>query len=98
MKQNDAIKVGDLVSLKDDDEVVVGVGLVLDKKDDSTEIVEMIDNLRTGSERVVDLDDIPEFLLFKPIYLVLWQGENISPTDKPVWMFSTELKLVKKGG
>lgn len=97
MKQND-IKIGDLVCLKDDHDVTVGVGLVLDKKDDSGEIVEMIDNLRTGAERVVDLEEIPEFLLFKPIYLVLWQGENISPTDKPVWMFSTELKLVKKGG
>lgn len=97
MQQND-IKIGDLVCLKDDKDIIVGVGLVLDKKDDSTEIVDMIDDLRTGAERLAELDEIPEFLLFKPIYLVLWQGENISPTDKPVWMFSTELKLVKKRG
>ena len=39
------------------------------------------------------IDEIEEFLLFKPIYLVLWQGEAIAPSESPVWMFSTELKL-----
>ena len=42
------------------------------------------------------IDEIEEFLLFKPIYLVLWQGEAIAPSESPVWMFSTELKLVYK--
>ena len=96
-KEKDSrIKVGDLVRLKDDQDISVGVGLVLEKRDDREEIVDMIDSLRSGSERI-EIEEIPEFLLFKPIYLVLWQGENISPTDKPVWMFSTELKLVTKG-
>ena len=77
------IKVGDLVRLKDDESVSVGVGLVLEKREDSSEIVDLLDDLRAVADEDI-LDDIPEFLLFKPIYLVLWQGENISPTDKPV--------------
>ena len=49
----------------------------------------MIDDLRE-----IPLEEIPEFLLYKPIYLVLWQGENISPNDRPVWMFRTEIETV----
>tara|TARA_B100000900_G_C20577376_1_gene715895 strand:- start:167 stop:463 length:297 start_codon:yes stop_codon:yes gene_type:complete len=89
------IKVGDLVRLKDDDSVSVGVGLVLEKREDCSEIVDLLDDLRADAEEII-LEEIPEFLLFKPIYLVLWQGENISPTDKPVWMFNTELDVVDK--
>ena len=88
------IKVGDLVRLKDDGSIAVGVGLVLEKREDCTEIVDLLDEIR-GSASPDILEEIPAFLLFKPIYLVLWQGENISPTDKPVWMFSTELQIVE---
>ena len=88
------IKVGDLVRLKDDGSIAVGVGLVLEKREDCTEIVDLLDEIR-GSASPDILEEIPDFLLFKPIYLVLWQGENISPTDKPVWMFSTELQIVE---
>ena len=96
-KKND-IKVGDLVRLKDDDTASVGVGLVLEEREDCSEIVEMIDDLRSDLSDAEIVEEIPEFLLFKPIYLVLWQGENISPTDKPVWMFKTELETVNRGG
>lgn len=95
-ERKNEIKVGDLVRLKDDESVSVGVGLVLEKREDSSEIVDLLDDLRAVADEDI-LDDIPEFLLFKPIYLVLWQGENISPTDKPVWMFNTELEVVDKG-
>ena len=83
------IKVGDLVRLKDDTGLSVGVGVVLEKREDCGEIIDMIDDLRE-----VPLEEIPEFLLYKPIYLVLWQGENISPNDRPVWMFRTEIETV----
>jgi len=95
-ERKNEISVGDLVRLKDDESVSVGVGLVLEKREDSSEIVDLLDDLRAVADEDI-LDDIPEFLLFKPIYLVLWQGENISPTDKPVWMFNTELEVVDKG-
>ncbi len=83
------IKIGDLVRLKDDTGLNVGVGVVLEKREDCGEIIDMIDDLRE-----VPLEEIPEFLLYKPIYLVLWQGENISPNDRPVWMFRTEIEAV----
>jgi hypothetical protein len=86
------ISVGDLVRLADDSEIQVGLGLVLEEKQDNREIVEDF------SEQHSDffLEEIPEFLLFKPVYLVLWHGEAISPISTPVWMFKTELVAIKK--
>jgi len=84
------IKVGDLVRLKDDNDKVVGIGLVLNEKSGLNILEES--NLEEETDEM--LEDIEEFLLYKPVYLVLWQGETISPNDSPVWMFSTELSLV----
>ena len=89
------IKIGDLVRLKDDNDMVVGVGLVLAEKE-GTGFAEVV-NLYHSSEDPKFIEDIEEFLLFKPIYLVLWQGDGIAPTDRPVWMFSTELTVVDAG-
>ena len=88
-----SIKVGDLVRLVDDEELDVGIGLILEERQDSRDAVEDMTN------RSPDffLEEIPEFLLYKPVYLVLWQGVSISPTNKPVWMFRTELEPIKKG-
>jgi hypothetical protein len=92
MSNRKNIKVGDLVRLKDDSDTAVGVGLVLVEKDGS----ELTDIIKAQYETEPEfIDEIEEFLLFKPIYLVLWQGEAIAPSESPVWMFSTELKLVK---
>ena len=90
MSSRKNIKVGDLVRIKDDNDTAVGIGLVLVEKDGSelTEIIKA--QYETEPEFI---DEIEEFLLFKPIYLVLWQGEAIAPSESPVWMFSTELKL-----
>ena len=92
------IEVGDLVRLKDDVGLNVSVGLVVAEKEDCTDFKDMLSELRTGivGEDPRFMDEIPDFLLFKPIYLVLWQGENIAPTDKPVWMFRTELEIIEK--
>lgn len=97
---SDGIKVGDLVRLKDDDGLNVGVGVVLERREDCAKITELLDDLRASGDdkEVLLVEEIPEYLLFKPIYLVLWQGDNISPTDRPVWMFKTELEVVKKKG
>ena len=89
------IRVGDLVRLKDDTGLSVGVGVVLEKREDCGEIIDMLDDLRSDDENFIPVEEIPEFLLYKPIYLVLWQGENISPNDRPVWMFRTEIETVK---
>ena len=93
MSSGKNIKVGDLVRLKDDNDTAVGIGLVLVEKDGS----ELTDIIKAQYETEPEfIDEIEEFLLFKPIYLVLWQGEAIAPSESPVWMFSTELKLVYK--
>ena len=93
MSSRKNIKVGDLVRLKDDNDTAVGIGLVLVEKDGS----ELTDIIKAQYETEPEfIDEIEEFLLFKPIYLVLWQGEAIAPSESPVWMFSTELKLVYK--
>jgi hypothetical protein len=93
MSNRKNIKVGDLVRLKDDNDTAVGIGLVLVEKDGS----ELTDIIKAQYETEPEfIDEIEEFLLFKPIYLVLWQGEAIAPSESPVWMFSTELKLVYK--
>ena len=89
------IGVGELVRLKDDTGLSVGVGVVLEKREDCGEIIDMLDDLRSDDENFIPVEEIPEFLLYKPIYLVLWQGENISPNDRPVWMFRTEIETVK---
>ena len=93
MSSGKNIKVGDLVRLKDDNDTAVGIGLVLVEKDGS----ELTDIIKAQYETEPEfIEEIEEFLLLKPIYLVLWQGETISPSESPVWMFATELKLAYK--
>jgi hypothetical protein len=86
------IQVGDLVRLADDDDLVVGIGLVLEEREDSKDAVEDMTNRHPD----FFLEEIPEYLLYKPVYLVLWQGITISPTSKPIWMFRTELRVIEK--
>ena len=97
---SDGIKVGDLVRLRDDEGLNVGVGVVLERREDCAKIVDILDDLRSSGDdkEIMLVEEIPEYMLFKPIYLVLWQGDNISPTDRPVWMFKTELEVVRKKG
>ena len=87
------INVGDLVRLADDDELAVGIGLILEEREDSKDAVDDMTNRHPD----FFLEEIPEFLLYKPVYLVLWQGITISPTSKPIWMFRTELRVIEKG-
>lgn len=91
----DDIQVGDLVRLKEDEDFAVGVGLVLSKQIGNGDIMGMIIS-RHDIEDPSFIEEIPEYLLFRPIYLVLWHGEHISPTNKPVWMFKTELAVIQK--
>lgn len=88
------IQVGDLVRLADDEDLAVGIGLVLEEREDSRDAIDDMTNRHPD----FFLEEIPEFLLYKPVYLVLWQGITISPTSKPIWMFRTELSIIEKGG
>ena len=78
--------------LKDDKDLLVGVGLVLAEKDGSSFAEEIKEYYEEDPNY---MEEIEEFLLYQPIYLVLWQGEVVSPSDHPVWMFVTELDLIE---
>jgi len=91
----DDIQIGDLVRLHDDEDLAVGVGLVLSKQVGNGDIMGMIMKSHDMDDPSF-IDEIPDFLLYRPIYLVLWHGENIAPTNRPVWMFRTELTVVQK--
>jgi len=87
------INVGDLVKLRDDKDLSVGVGLVLAQKDGNS----FAEAIKEQYEDPNYIEEIEEFLLYKPIYLVLWQGDVVSSNNEsPVWMFITELDLVEK--
>ncbi len=86
------ISIGDLVKLRDDSDLSVGVGLVLAEKDGNSFAEEIREYYEEDPNYI---EEIEEFLLYQPIYLVLWQGEVVSPSDHPVWMFVTELDLIE---
>ena len=86
------ISIGDLVKLRDDSNLSVGVGLVLAEKDGNSFAEEIREYYEEDPNYI---EEIEEFLLYQPIYLVLWQGEVVSPSDHPVWMFVTELDLIE---
>ena len=86
------ISIGDLVKLRDDKDLSVGVGLVLAEKDGNSFAEEVKEYYEEDPNYI---EEIEEFLLYQPIYLVLWQGEVVSPNDHPVWMFVTELDLIE---
>ena len=86
------ISIGDLVKLRDDSDLSVGVGLVLAEKDGNSFAEEIKEYYEEDPNYI---EEIEEFLLYQPIYLVLWQGEVVSPSDHPVWMFVTELDLIE---
>ena len=88
-----SISIGDLVKLKDDKDLSVGVGLVLAEKDGNSFAEEIKEQYYNEDPDYIE--EIEEFLLYQPIYLVLWQGEVVSPNDHPVWMFVTELDLIE---
>jgi len=98
------INVGDLVRLKDDIELDVGVGLIVETRSNNGDVVDLFHERQTNvpyeftpNHDLWDIEEIPEYLLYKPIYLVLWQsGDPSTESNRPVWMFSTELVLVSE--
>ena len=93
-----AIDVGDLVRLKDDKSLVVGLGIVLDRREDTKEIAQSFFAKSDNSYR----DYMPEllsekddYLLSSPVFLVWWQSsEDPTFAARPIWMFYSEIVLV----
>jgi hypothetical protein len=98
------IVVGDLVRLKDDENLGIGLGLIVEIRESSADVTDLFHERTVDvpyefspSTDLWDIDDIPEYLLYKPIYLVLWQsGDPATDSSYPVWMFSSELVLVSE--
>tara|TARA_R100001082_G_C4325522_1_gene143137 strand:+ start:279 stop:599 length:321 start_codon:yes stop_codon:yes gene_type:complete len=91
-----AIDIGDLVRLKGDKNLLVGLGIVLDRKEDTKEIAKsmFVKSDLTYSEYMPDLEK-DDYLLTSPVFLIWWQSSDDSSfSAKPIWMFYSEISLV----
>ena len=96
-----AISIGDLVRLRGDHELANGIGLVLDKRDDTADIVrEFVEQLGTSPdedevfEQAIKNSD--EYLLNTSVFLVHWQGGGTTSLFRNIWMFYSEIELLSK--
>ena len=97
--------IGDLVRLKEDEFLQHGIGLILDKRDDSADILrEFIEQLGIdpdgggGDEVNEALREANQYLLGTSVYLVHWQGGATKSVFRNIWMFYNEIELLSKVG
>lgn len=97
--------IGDLVRLKEDEFLQHGIGLILDKRDDSADILrEFIEQLGIdpdleGEDEVNEaLREANQYLLGTSVYLVHWQGGATKSVFRNIWMFYNEIELLSKVG
>lgn len=95
--------IGDLVRLKEDEFLQHGIGLILDKRDDSADILkEFIEQLGIdpdlkGEDEVNEaLREANQYLLGTSVYLVHWQGGTTKSVFRNIWMFYNEIELLSK--
>ena len=94
------ISIGDLVYLKGDSNRAHGIGIVLDKRDDTAEIIkEFIEQLGIKSQDK-DIDEALSaanaYLLNTTVFLVHWQGGKNNSPFRDIWMFYSEIELLSK--
>ena len=94
------ISIGDLVILKGDHQRVHGLGIILDKRDDTAEIIrEFVDQLgikEDDKEINEAMQAANDYLLNTSVFLVHWQGGKNSSPFRNIWMFYTEIELLSK--
>ena len=94
------ISIGDLVSLKGDKDLKNGIGLVLDKRDDTAEIIkDFVSQLgiKDDDEEVCEaMKAANDYLLNTSVFLVHWQGGNSKSPFRNIWMFYNEIELLSK--
>ena len=98
------ICVGDLVRLRDDEDMLVGVGIILEKREDTYDIaISLLDDYndhmssKFGEKnfRPEELTDAEVELLKSPVYLVLWQSaDDRTFSSRPIWMYDSEIEIV----
>ena len=101
-KCKEEFSIGDLVRLKDDEFLSHGIGLVLDKRDDSADIIkDFVKQLGIDPQKDDDmstaLQAADKYLLNTSVYLVHWQGGSTTKNVfRNIWMFYNEIELLSK--
>lgn len=94
------ISIGDLVHLAGDEDMEHGLGLVLDKREDTAEMLkDFLQELGTPTDNQMKeaMDVANNYLLNNSVYLVHWQGGNTKGSVyRNIWMFSNEIELLSK--
>ena len=94
------ISIGDLVHISGDEELKHGIGLVLDKREDTAEMLkDFIGELGTPKDNEVQqaIDAANNYLLNNSVFLVHWQGCRTKyGIQRNIWMFSIEIRLLSK--
>tara|TARA_B100000287_G_scaffold372742_1_gene371534 strand:+ start:1455 stop:1781 length:327 start_codon:yes stop_codon:yes gene_type:complete len=98
-----SIGIGDLIRLKDDKHMLVGIGIVLDRREDTydlaVEVLESFNEYMTAVEgdrfTPETLSEAEAELLKTPVYLVLWHSaDDHTFSSKPIWMYDSEIEVV----
>ena len=83
--------------------MLVGIGIVLDRREDTYELaVEVLENFNDYMVSVEGEKFTPEMLseaeselLKTPVYLVLWHSaDDHTFSSKPIWMYDSEIEVV----
>lgn len=94
------ISVGDLICLAGDSQLKHGIGLVLDKREDTADMLrDFIEELGAPDDNEVKeaFDIANNYMLNNSVFLVHWQGGSTkSEVYKNIWMFSSEIELLSK--
>ena len=94
------ISIGDLVHILGDGELKHGIGLVLDKREDTADMLkDFIEELGSPNDNKIQeaMDVANSYLMNNSVYLVHWQGgATKSGIHRNIWMFSTEIELLSK--
>ncbi len=93
------ISIGDLVYISGDEELKHGIGLVLDKREDTADMLrDFIGELGTPEDNGVQeaIDVANNYLLNNSVYLVHWQCGGKNGIHRNIWMFSSEVRLLSK--
>jgi len=94
------ISIGDLVILKGDHSRHHGLGIILDKRDDTADIIrEFVEQLgieETDKEVNEAMQAANDYLLNTSVFLVHWQGGKNNSPFRNIWMFYSEIELLSK--
>lgn len=94
------ITIGDLVCLKDDPSLEHGIGLILDRREDTADIIrDFVGKLgidEGDQELNAAIQAANKYLTNTTVYLVHWQGGQSKIVFRNIWMFYSEIELLSK--